>query len=135
MPEPGGKVRYVRKKDLLTFLCKMRQNLSGDIFNVIFRFSSRQAVSLSIATVRRSLMLSFVPHNIGLNAITREQYIERHVTDFANRLFNPSPYDPVANADIDGTYVYIHKSSNFRALRHSYSMHKERHLIRPALNA
>ena len=61
-------------------------------------------------------MLRFVPHNTGLNAITREQYIERHVTDFANRLYNPKPNDPVAIAYIDGMYVYMHKSSNFKAL-------------------
>ena len=78
-------------------------------------------------------MLRFVPHNIGLNAITREQYIERHAADFANRLCNPNPNNPVAIAYIDGTYVYMHKSSNFRALRQSYSIHKGRHLIKLAL--
>jgi len=51
-------------------------------------------------------MSCFVPHNIGLNAITREQYIERHVTDFANELYNPNPNVRVAIAYIDGTYVY-----------------------------
>ena len=133
MPEPGGKVRYLRKEDHLAFSCKMRQNLSNDFLKVLFRFSSRQAVSLSITTIQRSLMLPFVPHNIELNAITREQYIERHVTNFANRLYNPNPNDPVAIAYINGTYVYMHKSSNFRALRQSYSMHKGRHVIKPAL--
>ena len=75
VPEPRSKVRYVGIKNFLTFLCKICQNLSDDCFEVIFRFSRRQAVNLSIATVRRSLMLRFVPYNIGLNAITREQYI------------------------------------------------------------
>ena len=107
MSDPGEKVCYVRKKDLLAFLCKMRQNLSDDFFKAIFRFSSRQAVSLSTATVRRSLMLRFVPHNIGLNAITTEQYIGRHVTDFANRLYNPNPNDPVAIAYISMERMYI----------------------------
>ena len=109
MPEPGGKVRYIRKKDL-TFLCKMRQNLSDECFKVTFRFSSSLAVCLSSATARKSLMLRFVPHNIGLNAITREKYIDRHVTGFSNRLYNPNANDPAAIACIDGTYVYIHNS-------------------------
>ena len=30
VPEPGGKVRYVKKKNLLTFVCKLRHNLSDD---------------------------------------------------------------------------------------------------------
>ena len=47
-------------------------------------------------------MLRFVSHNIGLSAITKKQYIERHVTDFANRLYNPKLNDPVAIAYIDG---------------------------------
>ena len=120
LPEPGGKVRYVKKKVLLTFLSKMCQNLSDNFFKIIFQFSSRQVVSLSIDTVRRSLMLRFVPHTIGLNAITREQYIEKGGTDLANRHFNPNPNDPVATAYINGTYVYMHKSSYFRELRQSY---------------
>ena len=53
--------------------------------------------------------------------------------DFANRLYNPNPNNPVLIAYIDGTYVYMHKSNNFRALKQSYSIHKGRHLIKPAL--
>jgi len=36
-------------------------------------------------------------------------------------------------AIIDGTYVYIPKSTNFRALRQSYCVHKGRHLVKPVL--
>ena len=77
-------------------------------------------------------MIRFVPQNIGLNAITREQYIERHVTDFANTLYNRDEARQVI-AYIDGTYCYIEKSSNFQALRQSYCLHKGRHLVKPAL--
>lgn len=31
-------------------------------------------------------MLRFAPENLGLNAITRNDFIERHVTDFANHI-------------------------------------------------
>ncbi|EZA55665.1 hypothetical protein X777_04307 [Ooceraea biroi] len=49
--EPGQNVhRHVSKKHLLTFLCKIRQGLSDDFLRVIFRFDSRQAVSLAITT-------------------------------------------------------------------------------------
>jgi len=90
IPQDGGH-RYVSKKDLLMFLCKMRQGLSDNFLKVIFQYSSRQAVSMAVATVRQSLMQRFVPNNIGFDAITRDDYITRHVTDFANELYNPEP--------------------------------------------
>ncbi|EZA56076.1 hypothetical protein X777_03921 [Ooceraea biroi] len=55
IPCQGG-YRYVSKKDLLTFLCKMRQGLSDDFLKVMFQYPSRQATSMAIATVRQSLM-------------------------------------------------------------------------------
>ncbi|XP_067205331.1 uncharacterized protein [Linepithema humile] len=129
---PGG-YRYVSKKDLLMFLCKMRQGLSDDFLKVIFEYPSRQATSLAIYTVRQFLMQRFVPTNIGLNAITRGDYIQRHVTDFANELYNPEPHIRRVIAYIDGTYSYIPKSSNFRILRQSFCLHKGRHLLKPVL--
>ncbi|XP_051176697.1 uncharacterized protein LOC127291551 [Leptopilina boulardi] len=134
VPEPGRNTnRNVSKKHLLTFLCKLRQNLSDDFLKVTFNYTSRQAVSLVISTVRKSLMIRFVPRNIGLNAITRQQYIENHVTEFSNSLYNPDPNVPVAIAIIDGTYVYTQKPTNFQAQRQSYSLHKGDQLVKPAL--
>ncbi|EFN69791.1 hypothetical protein EAG_03885, partial [Camponotus floridanus] len=112
-------------------LCKMR--LSDEFLCAMFQYSSRQATSLAVATVRQSLMQRFVPTNIGFDAITREDYIARHVTQFANELYNPDPLTPRVIAIVDGTYTYIPKSTNFRALRQSYSIHKGRHLIKPVL--
>lgn len=60
-----GKIRKVYKKDLLTFLCKLRQGLSDDFLKVIFDYRSRQTVSTVIDYVRLSLMVTFVPANIG----------------------------------------------------------------------
>jgi len=39
-------------------------------------------------------MQQFVPENIGFNAITREEYIQRHITPFSNELYNPEPHVP-----------------------------------------
>lgn len=125
--------RYITKKDLLMFLCKLRQGLTDEFLKLMFQYSSRQAVSLAVAIVRQSLMLRFVPGNIGLDSITPEEYIERHVTEFANELYNPNPDIPRVIVYIDGTYSYIEKSSNFRTLRQSYCVHKGRHLVKPAL--
>ena len=115
---------YITKKHLLTFLCKMRQGLADEFLTFMFGYSSRQRTSTIIATVRTSLMLRFVPTNLGFNAINRDDFIQRHVTDFANQLYNPEPDVPRAIAYIDGTYVEVEKSSNFQTARQSYSMHK-----------
>jgi len=61
-------VRNISKRDLMTFLCKLRQELSDEFLRVIFNYSSRQATSMTINNVRRSLAERFVPENIGVEA-------------------------------------------------------------------
>ncbi|KAJ8916939.1 hypothetical protein NQ315_013411 [Exocentrus adspersus] len=129
----NGKLRQIKRKDLLMFLCKMRQGLSDDFLKIIFDYHSRQTVSSVVACVRTSLLERFVPTNIGLQSITRENFIEQHVTEFANELYNPRPAEPKVIAVIDSTYAYVHKSKSFRVLRQSYCFHKNRHLLKPTL--
>lgn len=111
----------------------MKQGISDDFLKVIFNYRTRQAVSLAISTVRECLMGRFVFENIGFNSITRQQFIDRHITDFANQLYNPDPDDRKAIVYIDGTYSSIQKSSNFQALRQSFCVHKGKHLVKPIL--
>uniref|UniRef100_A0ABD2W2I2 DDE Tnp4 domain-containing protein n=1 Tax=Trichogramma kaykai TaxID=54128 RepID=A0ABD2W2I2_9HYME len=111
----------------------MRQGLSDDLLNVIFECSRRRGVSHIVEAVRQSLLLRFVPENIGLNAITRQNYIQRHVTAFSNRLYNDDPQVQVVILYIDGTNSYCHKSTNFRSLRQTYCRHKGDHLVKLAL--
>lgn len=125
--------RHATKKHLLTFLCKLRQGLSDEFLTVTFNYSCRQNTSMAITVVRQLLMKRFVPSNIGFAAITRQQYIERYVTDFTNALYNPEPNDRKAIAYIDGTYSKIEKSSNFRVLQQSYCVHKGHLLLKPYL--
>lgn len=129
----NGKLRYVSRKNLLVFLCKMKQGLSDNFLKIIFDYSNRQTVSSVVTYVRTSLLQRFVPTNIGPKSITRQEFIMQHVTEFANELYNPQPEEPRAVAVIDSTYAYIHKSNNFRVLRQSYSVHKNRHLLKPTL--
>ncbi|KYM97816.1 hypothetical protein ALC62_03856 [Cyphomyrmex costatus] len=49
VPCTGG-YRYVHKKDLLMFLCKMRQGLSDEFLRIIFQYPSRRATSMAVAT-------------------------------------------------------------------------------------
>lgn len=117
----------------MVFLCKLRQGLSDEFLRVIFNYSTRQAVSMTVSTVRQSLATRFVNENIGVACINREDYIARHVSDFANELYNENPDERVVIVLCDATYAYVNKSSNFKALRQSYSMHKGRHLLKPTL--
>lgn len=113
----------------------MRQGICDDVLKIIFNYSSRQLVSSVIQKVRQSLLIRFVPENIGFQALTRQDYIQQHVTDFANTLYNTEPNIPEAITYVDGTYAHIEKSRNFetRVLRQSYCVHKGRHLIKPIL--
>lgn len=78
-------------------------------------------------------MQRFVPRNIGFNALTSDQYIENHVTEFSNELYNPAPNNWKVIAIIDGTYAYSKRSSNFRTLRQTYCLHKGNHFVRPVM--
>ncbi|XP_018372832.1 PREDICTED: uncharacterized protein LOC108767426 [Trachymyrmex cornetzi] len=124
---------YITKNNLLLFLTKMRHGISDNALEVIFKYSSRQVVSYVIDKVRKSLLLRFVKENIGFQSITRDAYIQQHVTDFANVLYNLDPNVPEAIGYVDGTYSYIEESSNFRVLRQSFSLHKGRYLIKLVL--
>ncbi|KAL7295022.1 hypothetical protein TKK_0011625 [Trichogramma kaykai] len=111
----------------------MRQGVLDEFLTTIFQCNSRRSTSLIIASVRQSLMQRFVPQSIGVNAITREQYVARHVTAFSNTLYNETPEVPVPISYVDGTYTYCHKSTNFRSLRQTFCRHKSQHLVKPAL--
>lgn len=125
-------LRYINRKDLLVFLCKMKQGMSDDFLRTIFDYSSRQNVSSVIDLVSLLLLARFVPNNIDPESINRQQFIHQHVTDFANKLYNPEPQERKVVVAIDATYAYIDKSSNFRVLQQSYSLHKY-HLLKPTL--
>ena len=86
-----------------------------------------------ISVVRRSMMIRFVPENIGLEAITRQQLIAEHVIPFANELYNDNPKALKAISIADGTYSYIEKSGNYRTMRQSYSVYKGRHLVKSVM--
>lgn len=47
---PGGR-RYITKKDLVCFLCKLRQGVSDEFLCIMFNYTSRQATSLAISNV------------------------------------------------------------------------------------
>lgn len=120
-------------RDLLAFLMKLRQGVAHDFLRVICGYPSRQSASMFVSIVRKNLMKTFVPFFLGLQAHPRQEYITEFVTDFAQKLYNPDPQVKRAIMIVDATYIYIQKSSNYRVLRQSFSMHKGRHLDKPVL--
>lgn len=78
-------------------------------------------------------MRDFVPHNLGFNHITREEVIQNHTRQLARNLMTVDVTSNPAILVLDGTYVYIQKSSNFAFARRSYSIHKHRPLVKPMM--
>jgi hypothetical protein len=107
------KNRKIKKKDLITFLIKLKYDLSDDLLKVLLSYNSRVSVSLVITSVRTSLSQRFVLENLGPDSIARDAFINNHVTDFAYQLYNPDPENRRAIIYVDGTYLKIPKNSNF----------------------
>lgn len=74
-------------------------------------------------------MENFVPQNLGFQHISRENVIQHHTRPLAESLFGGTGSQ--ALLVLDGTYIYIQKSSNFTFQRKSYSLHKGRPLVKP----
>ncbi|XP_061180161.1 uncharacterized protein LOC133188674 [Saccostrea echinata] len=100
--------------------------------------SIRACIALLLVKLRTGLshrMLStlFNIEKCGVRrAITtaREEIIQEHTTPLAKELFGSDLHNP-AILVVDGTYIFIQKSSNFRFQRRSYSQHKNRPLVKP----
>ena len=78
---------------------------------------------------RRALIDEWVPLHLGMSRITRD-ILKSHMTTVSSELF--CSVDKVAIV-MDGTYIYIQKSSNNAFQRSSYSGHKHCHLLKPFL--
>ena len=93
-------------------------------------YSLSLQIRRAVATSRKALMSSFVPGNLGFAHVSRNTVIEDHTRQLAKELFSDLTDNP-AILVLDGTYIYIQKSANFRFQRRSYSLHKHRALVKP----
>lgn len=75
-------------------------------------------------------MKKFVPENVGLHHISRQEVIANHTRPLAQSLFGNMTQSQ-AIAVLDGTYIYIQKSNHFQFQRRTYSIHKGRPLVKP----
>ncbi|CAF2046275.1 unnamed protein product [Rotaria magnacalcarata] len=116
---------------LAIYLTKLRQGISNSVLATIFRLGDKRLVSHILQQVRQHLKSNFVSQHLGFIDITREEVLTHHQTTIANKLLT-SQSDQVCVA-IDGTYMYIQKSSNNTFQRRTYSMHKHHNLLKPMI--
>jgi len=106
---------------------KVRTNMSQSILSTFFGISRRR-VDRAIHSARKALMESLVFKHLGLNHISRDDFINLHTR--AKSLFAEGKNVVIFVAD--GTYMYIEKSSN-SFQRRTFSMHKNRSLVKPMM--
>jgi hypothetical protein len=129
-----GKIRATptrtTRTSLAIFLLKLKGGESNKILSTLFNIS-KSSVQRSVRTVRNALMTGgFVAENLGFGHVTREQIIDEHTRPLAQTLFGDGTGQQ-AILILDGTYIYINKSGNFKFQRQSYSVHKGRPLVKP----
>lgn len=116
---------------LALLLVKLRTGLSHSVLSVLFKIS-RRVIGKCIHTVTKALMVNFVPLHLGLEHISREDFIKNHTRKVTNKLFT-NCQDDVVILIVDGTYIYIEKSNNYSFQRRTFSMHKHRPLVKPMI--
>ncbi|KAJ8736536.1 hypothetical protein PYW08_007192 [Mythimna loreyi] len=114
--------------DLGVYLSKIRTGEPSVRLGTTFDLS-RQSVDRKIHFVRNCMLNDFVPLHLGFDHISRSEAINR------NRLIPQHIFGntnaPKVIAVLDGTYLFVEKSSNFLFQRLSYSLHKYKNLIKP----
>ena len=110
------------------FLCKMRHGLSNRLLATLFFLKSKRSVSRVIHQVRQALMKNFVNRYLGLQHMDRSTVIDKHTTAVAKELLTHT--DDQVCLVMDGTYLYIQKSSYHAFQRRTFSMHKHRNLVK-----
>jgi hypothetical protein len=129
-----SEIRNSKNRSLRTcigiYLTKLRSGMSNRLLSTIFNIGM-DAIKRSIWSARKALSKDFTPHHISFEHITRDTIADKHTTDLAKTLFG-GPHNP-AILVIDGTYIYIQKSSQFSVQRRSFSMHKKRPLVKPMM--
>lgn len=116
------------RTSVATFLLKLRTGLSNKMISVLIRLQEPQ-IQRIIYSDRTAFMTDFVPGNLGFEHISREDFCKNHTSQVASSLFSTCPDDAIIG--LDGTYIYIQKSSDYDFQRRSYSTHKNRSLLKP----
>lgn len=89
-----------------------------------FRGSNQMTNERSVWSARKALAKEFTTNYIDLNTSHEKLWLKKHTTYLAKKMFG-GPTDPV-RLILNGTYIYIHKSTQFSFQRRPFSMHKQR---------
>lgn len=114
---------------LTAYLIKLRTGDSDERISTLLNIA-RSTLSRLMSKARDILNQDFVPGNLGIGHITREEIAERNLI-IPNGLFGGNGRNPIII--IDGTYLYVQKSSNYLYQKNTYSLHKYRNLMKPFL--
>jgi hypothetical protein len=82
-----------------------------------------------LARTRDAVYDSIVPKTLGFGVVSREKIISDHTTNLASELHGEQKCILV----MDGTYIFIEKSQNYKLARSTFCVHKKRHLVKPMI--
>ncbi|CAH2084578.1 unnamed protein product [Euphydryas editha] len=122
------------KTTLAIYLTKLRSGESNERLATLFQMS-RRTLERHLKRARDCLFAEFVPRHLGFDHIDRRMVAERNLY-VPNALYgnlNSELEDRKAIVIMDGTYIYIQKSSNYSFQRETYSLHKFSNLLKPFL--
>ena len=117
----NSRVRSIRVA-LAIFLLKMRLGLSNRVLSSLFHLKTKRVVSRIVHETAEALLKDFVPYHLGFQHIDRKTVLQNHQTSIASQLM--CDQDDQVIVVMDGTYLYVQKSSNNKFQRRSFSMHK-----------
>ena len=126
----NSSVRSIRVA-LAVFLIKMRLGLSNKVLASLFHLKSKRIVSRIVHNTAEALLKDFVPYHLGFQHIDRKTVLENQQTPVASQLMTDR--DDQVIVVMDGTYLFVQKSSNNQFQRRSFSMHKHRNLVKPMI--
>ncbi|XP_060602549.1 uncharacterized protein LOC132755673 [Ruditapes philippinarum] len=110
------------------FMFKLKSGLSNKILSTLFDVS-KSSIRRAVHTIRKVLVSELVPKYLGFQHISREEIIKSHTRSLSQSLLAENASQAIIV--LDGTYIYIRKSTNFKFQRRSYSVHKGRPLVKP----
>lgn len=116
------------KNALLMFLIRFRKAATYEYIAKLFEVSTFK-VSTNIKKARKALTNDFVPGLCGFSNLGRD-FLLQNTTMSARLLHGHDDPDTVITI-WDGTYIYVHKSSNYEFQKDTYSGQKKRNFLRP----
>ena len=120
-----------KRTTLGLLLVKLKTGLSNRMLATLFGIHCRFAVQRSINVCRTALLTKFVPESLGFKHVSRDNVINNHTRPLAKQLFSGDRDSAIIV--LDGTYIYIQKSGQYNFQRRSYSLHKNRPLVKPMM--